>query len=159
MSKRRHKTDTSQLSLLDLLQRAQELQAVPSDQGSLNVEARLRQSISNAIKACPLSIHQIAGEMGHLLGETITADMIYSWTAESKTRHQIWASRLPAFCRVTGDWRPLEILTEATGLFTLPGPEALRAEIQRYAEEERRARAARRKREMFLEEIEKEERR
>jgi hypothetical protein len=158
MSKKTRKPDTNQLSLLDLLQRAQELQAVSSDQGSMNVEARMRQALSDALKHTTLSVHQVAGEMSHLLGETITADMIYTWTAESKTKHQIWAGRLPAFCRVTGDRRPLEILAEATGLFTLPGPEALRAEIQRYAEEERRARAEKRKREMFLQEIEKEER-
>lgn len=159
MSKKHPKIDSSQLSLLDLLQRAQELQAAPSDQGSLNIELRLRQALSEALKKTPLSVHQVAGEMSHLLGETITADMIYAWTAESKTKHQIWAGRLPAFCRVTGDRRPLEILAEATGLYTLPGPEALRAEIQRFAEEERWARAEKRKREMFLQEIQKEEKR
>lgn len=159
MSKKRPKIDSGQLSLLDLLQRAQELQAVPSGQGSLNIELRMRQALSEALKQTPLSAHQVAGEMSHLLGETITADMIYAWTAESKHQHQIWGSRLPAFCRATGDRRPLEILAEATGLFTLPGPEALRAEIQRYAEEERKARAEKRKREMFLQEIQKEEKR
>lgn len=48
----------------------------------------------------------------------------------------------------------LDFLRRAAGLFTMPGPEALRAEIQRYAEEERRARAEKRKREMFLQEME-----
>lgn len=142
------------MSLLDFLQRGNSANCGSSSLGSLNIEQRLRVALSEAIKRCHLSAHQIAGEMSHLLGETITADMIYSWTAESKTKHQIWAGRLPAFCRVTGDRRPLEILAETAGLFTLPGPEALRAEIQRFAEEERRARAEKRKREMFLQEME-----
>jgi len=155
MSKKRPRIDSGQLSLLDLLQRAQELQATPSDQGSLNIELRMRQALSEALKQCRLSAHQIAGEMSHLLGETVTADMLYTWTAESKTKHQIWGARLPAFCRVTGDRRPLEILAEATGLFTLPGPEALRAEIQRLDEQAKEIRAEKRKRELFLQEMEK----
>jgi hypothetical protein len=148
------KTDSAQLSLLDLIQRAQELQEAPSTQGSLNIEARLRQALRDALKACPLGVHQVAGEMAHLLGETITADMIYSWTSESKSLHQIWGARLPAYCRATQSRRPMEILAEAAGLFTLPGPEALRAEIQKLREEENRAARERKKRELFLREIE-----
>jgi hypothetical protein len=157
MAKKPHKIDSCQLSLLDLLQRAQDISAAPSTQGSANVEALLRLALSAAIKDCPLSAHQISGEMSHLLDETITAEMIYSWTAESKTKHQIWGSRLAAFCRVTGARRPMEIISEAAGMFCLPGPEALRAEIQRYTEDERKARSERRKREVFLNEIESKE--
>lgn len=154
MSKKTAKSDTSQLSLLDLIQRAQELREEPAGQGSLCIEARLRRALSDAIKQSPRDIYQIAGEMSHLLGETITAEMIYSWTAESKTRHQVWSSRLPAFCRAAGTRRPLEILAEAAGLFTLPGPEALRAEIQKLREAEQKAARERKKRELFLREIE-----
>jgi hypothetical protein len=154
MAKRSPKTDSAQLSLLDLIQQSRDLAEEPSAQGSLNIEARLRRSLSEGIKACPLSIHQVAGEMSHLLGETITAEMIYSWTSESKTRHQIWGSRLPAFCRAT-EWRqPMEILAEAAGTFCLPGPEALRAEIQKLREEEQKAARQRKKREIFLKEME-----
>lgn len=154
MAKKQSKVDSAQLSLLDLIQRAEEMLEEPPSQGSLCIEARLRHALSDAIKACRLSIHQVAGEMSHLLGETITAEMIYSWTAESKTRHQVWASRLPAFCRVTGSRKPMEIMAEAAGLFTLPGPEALRAEIQRLREEEQKAARERKKRELFLREME-----
>lgn len=154
MSKKAQKTDTAQLSLLDLLQAAEELRETPTSQGSSNVEAALRLALSDAVKNCPLGIHQIAGEMSHLLGETITAEMIYSWTAESKTKHQIWGSRLAAFCRVTKRRRPLEIVNEAAGMFCLPGPEALRAEIQKLREDEQKAARERRRRELFLREIE-----
>jgi hypothetical protein len=154
MSKNRTASDGSQLSLLDLIQRARELEEAPSTQGQNNVERELRQAMSDAVKQCSLSIHQIAGEMSHLLGETITGDMIYSWTAESKTKHQVWGTRLPAFCRVTGSRRPMEILVQASGMYCLPGPEALRAEIQHLREQEQRASRERRKRELFLHELE-----
>ena len=154
MSKKHPRSDSSQLSLLDLIQRARELEDVPSTQGQSNIERELRLAMSDGVKQCPLSIHQVAGEMSHLLGETITADMIYSWTAESKTKHQVWGTRLPAFCRVTGCRRPMEILVQASGMYCLPGPEALRAEIQRLREEEQKASRERKKRELFLKELE-----
>ncbi|MDA8428154.1 MAG: hypothetical protein M0T70_02755 [Geobacteraceae bacterium] len=154
MSKRREKTDTNQLSLLDLLQRTKEMQLTPSTRGSMNIEASLRRSLSEGIKQCPLDAYQIAGEMSHLLDETITAEMIYSWTAESKTRHQIWGSRLAAFCRVTNWRQPLEIVNESAGMFCLPGAEALRSEIQKLREEEQKAARERKKRELFLQEME-----
>jgi len=111
-----------------------------------------------AIKGCPLSIYQIAGEMSHLVGITITADQIYSWTRESdevngrQARH-IPAEYLPAFCKATGSTEPLGLLGEVAGVFVLPGPEALRAEIQRLDEEIAGARKRKRRRMMFLKEI------
>lgn len=154
MSKSQSKSDTSQLSLLDLIQQAQELETAPSNEGQFNVERELRVAMSQALKHTHLSIHQIAGEMSHLLGETITADMIYSWTSEAKSKHQVWATRLPAFCRVTGYRRPMEILVQSTGMYCLPGPEALRAEIQHLREEEQKVSRERKKREVFLRELE-----
>jgi len=40
------------------------------------------------------------------------------------------------------------------GRFSMPGPDALRSEIQKWAEQERKARAEKRKRELFLKEME-----
>ncbi len=154
MTKKGRKIDNSQPSLFDLIQQAQGIEETPSNEGSLNIEDQLRRSLSAGLKQSNLSIYEIAGRMSHLLGETITAEMIYSWTAESKTKHQIWGSRLPAFCRVTGWRQPLEIITKTAGMFCLPGPEALRAEIQKLREEEQRSAAERRKREIFLREME-----
>ncbi len=154
MSKRRAKSGSDQ-PLLDYLERIQaESRKSRSDEGSLNIADRLRVSMRQAIKRCPMSVHQIAGEMSHLLGETITAEMIYSWTSESKSLHQIWGTRLPAFCKVTESREPVEIIADAAGLFCVPGPEALRAEIQRFSEAESKARKEKRKRQLFLEELE-----
>lgn len=151
MKKSNKQLDSRQLNILEYIQR---MQSAQKNEIGLNIEAALRQSLSAALKQCRLSVYQVAGEMSHLLGETITAERIYSWTAESKPGHQIWASRLAAFCAVTGDRRPLEVLAEAAGVHVFAGPDALRAEIQRYDEEEKRARSEKRKRLAFLEYLE-----
>ena len=129
-----------------------------------------------SIKGSPLSRHQIAGEMSHLLGETITKEMIDSWTREDQQippdpplgkggdsgRSEKWgrivrhvpAEYLPALCWVTRDNGPMTVMGEAAGVFVLPGPEALRAEIQKLDEEILDAKARKRKRLVFLREME-----
>ncbi|BBO74694.1 hypothetical protein DSCW_21110 [Desulfosarcina widdelii] len=120
----------------------------------MNIRERLRMSMNRAIKNSPLSRAQIAGEMSHLLGVDITKSQIDAWTAESKDNYRPPAEYIPAFCRVTESNEPIEILTETAGMFSMPGPDALRSEIQKYAEMESRARAEKRKRLVFLEEME-----
>lgn len=93
--------------------------------------------------------------MSHLVGQEISKYMLDAWTAESKDGHRMPAEFLPAFCLVTEDRRPLGLLAENAGLFALPGPDALRSEIRKLEEEERRIKQERRKREMFLKEMEK----
>ncbi len=154
MSKRKQKTDSRQLSLFDVIQRCSSVDNTPPDEGALNFSRRLRQALAAAIDGCKLSRHQIAGEMSHLLGVEVTKTTIDSWTAESKERNRIPAEYLPAFCRATGDREPIRLLAECGDMFAMPGPEALRAEIQKYAEQESKARAEKRKRLKFLGEME-----
>ena len=154
MAKKPTAVDDRQMSLLDLLQRSQELRSEESTEGNLNIRERLRRSMCMAIKRCPLDRWEIAGEMSHLLGEQITKYQLDSWTSESKEGHRPPAEYIPAFCKVTGSREPLEIMNEVAGAFCLPGPEALRAEIQRLSEEESRLRAEKKKRQLFLQEIE-----
>ena len=159
MSKRRRKIDSNgpkQLSLFDEIQRIQQDLAVCRPQpsaGSMNVTERLRQSIVNAVRSYPKDRFQLAGELSHLVGRQITKAMLDSWTAESKPQNRAPADILPALCKVTACTQPLEVLNEAAGIFGLPGPDALRAEIQKFSEQERQARAEKRKRELFLEEM------
>ncbi len=156
MAKDRKKTDKDgrQMSLLDLLVQAQDHINDEVFEGSHNVQARLRVAICRAIKQCNLSRWEISGKMSHLLGHEVSRYMIDAWTAESKDGHRMPAEYLPAFCTVTGDHRPLSILAESAGLFALPGPDALRSEIRRLEEEAKRINGERRKREMFLKEME-----
>lgn len=159
MSKSRRGID-GQLNIFDLLKGLTETR--PDDtptQGRFKIIDPLKQSLRSAIKASPLSRHQIAGEMSHLVDESISKEMLDSWTRESdelngRTPRHIPAEYLPAFCKVTGDNEPLMIMGRAAGVFVLPGPEALRAEIQRIDEDINRAKSRKRKRLLFLREME-----
>jgi len=160
MSKCTQRMDDRQLNIFDLLKDLTESR--PDDrtpQGRFKIIDPLRQSIRDAIKKSPLSRHQIAGEMSHLLDESITKEQIDSWTRASdemngRPGRHIPAEYLPAFCQVTEDNEPLMIMGRVAGVFVLPGPEALRAEIQRLDEDINKAKAQKRKRLLFLKEME-----
>lgn len=155
MSKRKKTIDSRQISLFDILQSVQEeREEEQAAEGEMNIAEELRLALVKAIKNCRLSRHQIAGELSHLLGCEVTKTTIDTWTAESKEHHRIPAEYLPAFCAATGDLDPIRILAECGGMFAMPGREALRAEIQKYDEQERKARAEKRKRLRYLEEME-----
>jgi len=153
-SKKRIDTDRQQ-NLFDLLQRLQDTASAPTtDEGSLNIGEQLRLSVSHGIKQCTLSRYEIAGQMSHLVGEDVTKPMIASWTAESKNGHRIPAEYVPAFCVATKWTEPVRILSESAGLFSLPGPDALRVEIQKLEEDARRISLEKKKRVLFLHEME-----
>ncbi len=100
-----------------------------------------------------LSRYQVAARMSEILGEDITKTAIDNWTAPSHP-HLPPLAYLPAFIAATGGRRAFEVLSRRSGLFALPGPEALRAEIQRLDEEEKKIKAEKQKRKLFLKEIE-----
>lgn len=160
MSKLKSKIDNKQITIFEYLQSlSRSSQTTPENEGEFSVIARLRVSLRVAIKSSPLSRHQIAGEMSHLLGESITKEIIDSWTRESdeingRPGRHIPAEYLPAFCKITGCNETLVILGKMVGLFILPGPEALRAEIQKIDEQIKSAQSKKKKRMMFLKEME-----
>ncbi len=159
MARRRKKIDKGderQMTLLDLLSSAQqEADKEALTEGSANIREQLRLAMAEAIKRCELSRWEIAGKMSHLLGVEVSKYQIDAWTAESKEGHRLPAEYLPAFCRVTGDNRPLRMMAETAGLFAMPGPDALRAETQKIDEDIKRLQREKRKREMFLREMNK----
>lgn len=154
MPKKRKRIDDRQLNLFDYIKQLQACEKKTTE-GTLNICEPLRLALNQALKESNLSRHQVAGEMSHLLGISITKWMIDAWTAESKNSHRMPAEYVPAFCEVTKFRLPLSILNEAAGIFALPGPDALRSEIQRWDEKEKTARSEKRKRQMFLKEMEK----
>jgi len=150
----------NQQTIFDWLKRAEELSRQTDNNpphGSLDIDAELRAAVSEDIKACPLSRYLLAAKMSELVGCEITESMLYSWTADSKEKHRFPCQFLPAFVLATGQRRAFETLSRRSGLFALPGPEALRAEIQRLEEEIKRKKAEKHKREIFLKEITKQE--
>jgi hypothetical protein len=156
MSKKRFVLPSNPGPLFDWVKRAQTLSAQSeyTPQGSLDIDSELRAAISADIKGCPLSRDQVAARMSDLTGQQITTDMLNSWTAESKDHHRFPCQFLPAFVIATGGRRAFECLSSRSGLFALPGPEALRAEIQRLDEEIRKKKGEKNKRMLFLREIE-----
>lgn len=155
MSKHRRSADIPhQLSLLDAIAAAEALRRRSPYQGELcQLESRVRSSLSEGISLSPLNRWQIAGEVSSLLGREVSKHMLDKYTSPDAPHH-CPPDVLAAVCRVI-QWRePLHLLAEAAGLFCLPGPEALRAEIHHLEEQERTARAEKRKREAFLKQME-----
>jgi len=152
MSKNRKRLDVSpnQLSLFDLLeQEAQDRSSEPGE-GSLNIHSRLKSALSMALKqALPKSRWEVAGEMSHLLGVEVSKYMIDSWVADSKD-HKFPGEYIPAFCLATGSIAPIQVISDPCKVFTVKGPDALRAEIQRDDEEIKLKRQEKRKKEALL---------
>lgn len=154
MAKSNKKIDTCQLSLFDLLRSYREQQPEKKPAGSFDIDKRFREEISEALKRCPRSRWEVAARMSELVGADITKSMLDSWTSEAKETHRFPSVYLPAFCEAAGDTAPLKMLGSLVGVFILPGPEALRAEIRRLEEEIEGKQPEKRKRLIFLKEME-----
>lgn len=141
-----------QLSLFDLLSQAR-VERIEQLPGSLCISVKFLAAVKQAIKQAPKSRETIADEMTHLSGRTITVTTINNWTADSHP-HDMPSELLPIFCTVCGCDAPLRLLNDSYGLFTLPGPDALRAEIQKLDEEEKRVAAEKRKHKLLLQTLE-----
>ncbi|MDR1397204.1 MAG: hypothetical protein LBJ14_05680 [Desulfarculales bacterium] len=153
MSRHKQKIDSHQTSLFDFLADLQfKKQSLPME-GSLNIQQKLRISISQALKECTLSRYQVAASMSELISSEVSKSMLDAYTAESKEYHRFPAEYIPAFCKVTNCFLPLEIMAKNVGMFVVPGAEALRAEIQRLDEQEKKIKIEKKKRLSFLEQI------
>ncbi len=74
-----------QVSIYDIISEVKAKSNGSTDEaGAMRVVDELRSSMTRALKKSPLSRHQVAGQMSHLLNEEISKAMIDSWTAESK---------------------------------------------------------------------------
>jgi len=151
MPKRKKKIDhPDQFSLLDLIRQGT---TTDHSEGSLDIQRQLRACVSSCIKACPLSRWEIVGRMSMFLDSEISKYMLDTWTAESKEHHRFPAEYLPAFCRAVDCYDPLRLLAEKAGVFILPGPDALRSEIQKIEEHIKELQKERQRRLVILEEI------
>lgn len=154
MAKLKQILDPKQASLFDFLKNYQQESQTQRPAGSFDIDRQFRDAISEALKRCPLSRYQVVARMSELTETDITKTMLDSWTAESKEGHRFPAIFLPAFCEATGCSEPLKLLGKLVGVFVMPGPEALRAEIQRIEEDINKKQNEKRKRLIFLKEME-----
>ncbi|HEY1767797.1 MAG TPA: hypothetical protein VGG26_09080 [Terracidiphilus sp.] len=79
--------------------------------------------ITASIKRSGKSREQIADEMSSLIGSTVTARMITSFTAESKELHRWPGAWDRAFCVATGDDSLMKCRVEAAGYRCIRGEE------------------------------------
>jgi hypothetical protein len=129
-------SQTNQLSLLDLLK---DLRPKNNAFASFNIDLRLRDAISQAIKDCSHSRFQIAAKMSELLGVEITKSMIDSWTAESREGlYRFPACYLPALCHVVGSLEPVRIMADLLGAYVIQGEEAILTELGRRKEQKKK---------------------
>ncbi len=145
-------SDANQMCLFDLL-RQEQSEREHARPARLNLSARIDAAIKNAIGAVHKSREILADEMSELTGEKVTLAMINNWTSPSHP-HEMPGRFYAAFCVATGDIELIRMQAEAAGVYTLPGPDALRAEIQKLDEESRKLQAEKRKRQAFLQELE-----
>lgn len=161
MTKARGKNVTGEMSLFDYVEQAAQRQKEGgiAPAGSLDIDAELVAALKDDLRYAQdergmyLSVAQVAARMSDLTGREITESMFRNWSAPSHP-HNFPCLFLPAFVLATGGQRLFECLSRHSGLFALPGPEALRAEMERYRETERKARNGRARCEVLLKEIE-----
>lgn len=160
MSKEKRAPDTRtlprQTSLLDAIAVAEALRARDETPAGANSDLEMRVGRSLAAyfrQPGAKGRYDVAGRISEDLQRSVSKDMLDKFTSEAAPHH-IPVDVVTSFAKVTGWRQPLDLLAEAAGLFCLPGPEALRAEIQRFDEAERRARAEKRRRLVFLKNME-----
>lgn len=158
MTKTKKHLSYDQPTLFDVIREAVKPAAPPK--GSLDIRAEIKLALSDDLRyACDefhreLSRAQVAARMTDQVGVEITLSMLNNWTAPSHP-HEMPLSYFPAFIHATGGQRrAADALSRHSGLFLLPGPEALRAEIRRLEEEMNKIRTEKKKRLLFLKELE-----
>lgn len=162
MSKTRSKIDTANqlnLDIFGLIREVSQRQAEASgrieESGKYNIDIRLRELLSSALKRSPLSRYEVAGKMSELLGVEINKGQLDSWTAESKECHRFPFAYAAAFCMATGDRGILWIAAELCGGYFIEGEDAIRLELGKI--EEQKQDLARREKVVreFLQEVKK----
>jgi hypothetical protein len=142
MSKKNSKIDTARqmdLDVFGLIREVSHRQAEAAgrleESGKFNIDIRLRELLSSALKRSRLSRYEIAGKMSELLGVETTKSQLDSWTAESKECHRFPFAYAAAFCAATGDRSILRIQAELCGGYFIDGEDAIRLELGKIEEQ------------------------
>ena len=127
--------NNKQMNLFDLLSQAREVRAeqIP---GSQCISAQYLASVKQVLKQAAKSRETIADEMSFASGRTVTVSMINNWAADSHP-HELSGEMEYYLCLVCGNDAPMRLKYDKLGRFTLDGPDALRADMQREIEQKR----------------------
>ena len=163
MNRKKTVINPNQLNFFDrLLQEKEERQQQRA--GRLNLDAQLNAAVDRAIKQyrseTGKSLDLFCDELSEALGYAVKPSTINNFLAESHP-HRWPASWIAAICIITGCSEPAAVTNDTIGLYTVKGPDALRAEIEKLDEEERKIEEDKRrikqeklKRRLFLQELE-----
>lgn len=95
--------------------------ATPLTEGSLADQSLLlRAAMVRAIKHCRLSRWDIAAKISEITGKELTKPMLDKYCSESASTYRLPADQLAAFCLVTEDCGPLEVIAQPCGRLVLP---------------------------------------
>jgi hypothetical protein len=150
-------TNPDQLGLFDRLLQEKE-ERVCQRPGRLNIDVQFNAAIEKAINHYITqnpgkSLDSFCEELSSALGISIKTSTLRNFMAESHP-HRWPGSWVAAICLISGCNAPAEVTNDTIGVYTLPGPDALRAEIQKHDEKIRLLQAEKRKRQLFLQELE-----
>lgn len=112
--------------------------------GSLAMGTDVRRVVSETLSDCNLSRIQIAEDMSALLGGQVTKPQLDAWSADSKDGHRFPVEYLPAFVHATKSRKLLDLVATRSNCYVINESDALRLELGRISEEEKRLKEQRR---------------
>lgn len=83
--------------------------------GRLGRHEAVREALTSALSACPLSREEFAAEMARLTGESITVNHVNNWCSTAKADWRFPLEYAAAFCLVSQDFGLFEAALEGTG--------------------------------------------
>lgn len=102
--------------------------------GALSIGPALRGLLSDLLKRCPMSRHEVAARMSELTGEHISKHQLDSWTAESRDGWRFPLEYLPAFEEAIHSHDVTAWIADLRGARLSIGREALEAQLGKVAQ-------------------------
>ena len=140
MSRIKKKIDigmAKQYSIFDMLEEVEARKEAGPMPGSLNLQQKVKETLTVALKSAPYKRWEVAGRMSDYIGVEITESMLNAWTAESKELHRFPLEYLPAFCWATGNYSLADVVVRASGCHLIKSEEVVLLEMARLDERER----------------------
>lgn len=135
MTIKRQKIVSGQGSLFDILRETVD-NGNTRHKGSLDITTEFKEALSEDLRYAhdeqgrEISRAQVAARMTDYLGQEVSLSTINNWTAQSHP-HELPGKWLPAWVHATNGRLAAQVISKHSGLFMLPGPEAIRAEIRK----------------------------
>ena len=83
--------------------------------GCLCRKEAVREALTEALAACPLSREEVAQEMTRLTGEAVSVNHIHNWCSEAKREWRFPLEMATAFCMITRDFGLISAILDGTG--------------------------------------------